>query len=636
MAALPENDRIAGPFIALAGQTDFPADFPLIKAEGLRARIERGGVVMELSGDDLAAVDDGPEGFTCRLVIPALANDRCWIYSRLPAARLRQHTPNGAVRTPTLEGDAVEAQAQLQELARDLGSGLRTSVNDPIGQMPFDRAGRFLAFDAERQPIAALGTVPGVPATAAAALLLDDATFGDMRETLGADKGENVSQALTAAQAQAAPALSLARAGRQVVDVLRRVPDLALARAGAFDIAPYVRAEMQDWGAAEYVLSDAGTLQWNSMVDLPSGAELRASNRNVRLRPGPALGAATDPVGGCAIRITQPQSGVRNLRWIGSLMGSASCIITDAGGYSLNDTYVLECETVDAGAFWYDRGTGAGTVGVGRHFRTQVEDNVFRQLRGCPIRVRYGFGHLYFLRNVADFPGSSAPNQLSFDMDGAAMSALPDAGGLFFSMVMGGTASEGASQAQRGALFKNTGEITLETGSAGDGLGGIAFDFDTVRLLRPDKVLARYCNDVAVRFKNVDGIEGGDFDIVGRHGLPGAATNKDAVRLEGACANFNINRIAADSATGHALNRVNGDMPLISVTRLIGRNCARRMLQLSGGSGSFLAAAVTSVNNNLTGVDATANYETTSVADKIANFQLPSGGVTAVTTPGAG
>lgn len=489
------------------------------------------------------------------------------------------------------------------------------------------------AFD-DIQPSVSLDLVSGATKADVTGSNIPD---GDaFREAIGADKGENVSQAGTAAQAQAAPALSLARAGRQVVDVLRRVPDLALARAGAFDIAPYVRAEMQDWGAAQYVISDAGTLQWNSMVDLPSGAELRASNRDVRLRPGPGLGSASDLTGGCAIRIAQPQSGVRNIRWIGSQMGAAACVIIDAGGYSLNDTYVMECETVDVGAFCYDRGTGAGTAGVGRHFRTRVEDNVFRQLRGCPIRIRYGFGHLYYLRNVADFPGSNAPNQLSFDMDGAAMSALPDAGGLFFSMVMGGTASEGASQAQRGALFKNTGEITLETGSAGDGLGGVAFDFDTVRLLRPDKVLARYCNDVAVRFKDVDNIEGGDFDIVGRHGLPGAASNKDAVRLEGPCANFNINRIAADSATGHAFHRVDGSMPLISVTRLIGRNCARRMLQLSGGSGSFFAAAATSVNNNLTGVDATANYETTSVADKIANFQLPSGGLVAVTTPSAG
>ncbi|WP_167493300.1 hypothetical protein [Brevundimonas vancanneytii] len=39
MAALPDNDRLAGPFVATAGQTDFPADFPLLKAAGVVARI---------------------------------------------------------------------------------------------------------------------------------------------------------------------------------------------------------------------------------------------------------------------------------------------------------------------------------------------------------------------------------------------------------------------------------------------------------------------------------------------------------------------------------------------------------------------------------------------------------------------
>jgi hypothetical protein len=156
MAALPENDRIAGPFIAVAGQTDFPADFPLIRAEGLRARIERGGVVMELAGDDLAAVDDGPVGFTCRLAVPALAGDRCWIYSRLPAARLRQHTPNGAVRTPTLEGDAVEMQAQLQEHRERLSRGMTA----PLGETGFElppaaaRALKLAGYDATGKPTA--------------------------------------------------------------------------------------------------------------------------------------------------------------------------------------------------------------------------------------------------------------------------------------------------------------------------------------------------------------------------------------------------------------------------------------------------------------------------------------------------
>lgn len=121
MAQVPENDRLTGPFIATAGQTDFPADFPLLKPEALRVRRERAGVTVILRDPDVAPIGEGAEGFTARLAMPSEGGDRLWVYSELPAARLRAHTPNGSVRTPTLEGDAEEFQAQLQEVRRELG-----------------------------------------------------------------------------------------------------------------------------------------------------------------------------------------------------------------------------------------------------------------------------------------------------------------------------------------------------------------------------------------------------------------------------------------------------------------------------------------------------------------------------------
>lgn len=75
----------------------------------------------------------------------------------------------------------------------------RRAVTVPLGddglELPMDRASRFLAFDAERRPIAAQGAVEGVPATAPAAQLLDDASFSQMRDTLdvpvnGGDLGD--------------------------------------------------------------------------------------------------------------------------------------------------------------------------------------------------------------------------------------------------------------------------------------------------------------------------------------------------------------------------------------------------------------------------------------------------------------
>lgn len=131
MAALPENDRIAGPFIAVAGQTDVPADFPLIRIEGLRLRVERNGIGLPVETyPAVDAVDVTADGFTARRATPFVAGDRIWVYSELPPVRDRQHTPNGAVRSATLEADAVEAQAQLQEARRDLGQAIRVAPGE--------------------------------------------------------------------------------------------------------------------------------------------------------------------------------------------------------------------------------------------------------------------------------------------------------------------------------------------------------------------------------------------------------------------------------------------------------------------------------------------------------------------------
>lgn len=126
MAALPENDRFVGPYLATAGQTDFPADFPLIRIEGLRVRVRRVGQPDQLiQPPAVAAVDVVGETFTARLTVPMAGGEQVFVYSDLPAARPRAHTPGGAVRTETLEGDAREFQAQLQEQKRELDTTLR-------------------------------------------------------------------------------------------------------------------------------------------------------------------------------------------------------------------------------------------------------------------------------------------------------------------------------------------------------------------------------------------------------------------------------------------------------------------------------------------------------------------------------
>lgn len=155
MAALPENDRITGPFIASAGQTDFPADFPLIDAPGDRPgtsvmfQRDRAGVLTDLTVTSFSVVDVTESGFTLRLDSPAETGDRCHIVGQQRQKRLRAHPPGGAVRTVTLEDDARELTSRLQELNREARRALKAPFGEAAPVLPpaARRAGRFMAFD---------------------------------------------------------------------------------------------------------------------------------------------------------------------------------------------------------------------------------------------------------------------------------------------------------------------------------------------------------------------------------------------------------------------------------------------------------------------------------------------------------
>jgi len=73
-----------------------------------------------------------------------------------------------------------------------------------------------------------------------------------------------------------------------------------------------------------------------------------------------------------------------------------------------------------------------------------------------------------------------------------------------------------------------------------------------------------------------------------------------------------------------------------SIGRVRAENGGRRAIQLGGAGGSFMISSASANNNNLTSVDATPNWETTSAFDKIMNYQLPSGAVVDVTTVSTG
>lgn len=164
MGTIAANDRMTPVYLATAGQVDFPVDFPAIAFDGdyvgLFATRTRDGVSTLLDLNDFSVVAPGVNGFTARLVAPAVAGDTLIFFGDLPNSRPRAHQAGGATRTEILEGDAAQLMAAVQELQRDAKRTVRAPIGEALDALgpPASRAGKFLGFDVS----GSLGVIAGL------------------------------------------------------------------------------------------------------------------------------------------------------------------------------------------------------------------------------------------------------------------------------------------------------------------------------------------------------------------------------------------------------------------------------------------------------------------------------------------
>ncbi|MCX8133161.1 MAG: hypothetical protein N3D18_04250 [Roseococcus sp.] len=205
---VPPNDRVER-FVASGGQTVFPFDFPIYEAAHLAVLRDRAGVQTELVlGVDytLTGVEQQAGGVVT-LTSPALAGDIISLQGRQPIAKTTLFQTGGELRAKALNDEFNKLVIGLQQvqLVRDLT--LRVAATDPV-PLPLppasQRAGRFLSFDGNGHPIAAVGTPGSTPISAWAATLLDDTSAAQARATLGATTvGGQLFTAPSAADARA-------------------------------------------------------------------------------------------------------------------------------------------------------------------------------------------------------------------------------------------------------------------------------------------------------------------------------------------------------------------------------------------------------------------------------------------------
>lgn len=219
IASIPENDRKER-FIASAGQTSFPFDFPIYAQTDLQVLRERADVISTLTlGTDYTVTGAGDQaGGSITLTTGAAAGDILVLLSNMPTARNAKFVNGGDLPAASLESEFNRLRILFQQTNRDLQNTLLFPSTDSL--MPAlppiaSRAGRFLAFDALGQPYAA-----GAPGTALDAVArAGDTMTGPLRITPGSAAAPGLTpagDADTGIFAPAADVLAIAIEGTEI------------------------------------------------------------------------------------------------------------------------------------------------------------------------------------------------------------------------------------------------------------------------------------------------------------------------------------------------------------------------------------------------------------------------------------
>ena len=172
---ITDNDARVS-YVATAGQTVFPYDFPIFASTQIRVTRNRAGVETTLTlGSDYAVSDVGDEaGGDVTLVVGATLADVYLIERVSPIERLTDFQVGGAFKAAEVNRDLDYITMILQERARDQGRTLTlplTADDDISTVLPLPDAAKFLRWRAdllglENADMGALGAI-GIPVSIA-------------------------------------------------------------------------------------------------------------------------------------------------------------------------------------------------------------------------------------------------------------------------------------------------------------------------------------------------------------------------------------------------------------------------------------------------------------------------------------
>lgn len=436
---------------------------------------------------------------------------------------LRRRTPRRqSTALPDVEGHKPRATEKAldramriaEEISDEAALALKVAAGDSPGQLPADRASRFLAFDAEKRPIAAVG-VPDVPITGPAALLLDDADFPAMRATLGADQATNVSVA--ALMVDGTPVAGFR--ARSVEDKAR-------------DVLSTRDFEGFDWtGATSSHVAFQNAI--NAAILLKKKLLIQG---DFKLTQGVTVAGKCEIVNDASVitcvgnfdTVTVATSDARLDWWwtdeLSKTGGKTFALPTGAG---------LARERIRISNFtgFGSRG-GVEDSGTGLHIKLELINVYFRQLRGTGFKLSRVFGYGLLFDCTADFNGSGAlGNHTGFDIAGTGLGE--GSGGVRFwsCHVLGEPLSGNANQ--NGFVLTNVLAPWFTGDNTADSCAGKGYQFIGCNKVQ-GYITGGLCQDDQVTF---DGTTYSTLliDIQGRNGIPGATAGKHNIVFKGLC-----------------------------------------------------------------------------------------------------
>ena len=203
---IPVNDRRIQ-YTATASQTVFPYDFNIdanTEIIVLQTVYTTGAVnTLTLTTHYTVSGVGQPAGGNITLVTGAAVNDTITIVGSTPLSRVTDFNQAGDFLASELNDQLDKITQILQENETETSRAVVLSPADTATTMILpitsERVNKFLAFDADGDPIAA-GSSGGVPVTAFMETVLDDATAADARATLGSEQKTSALTAITTLQ----------------------------------------------------------------------------------------------------------------------------------------------------------------------------------------------------------------------------------------------------------------------------------------------------------------------------------------------------------------------------------------------------------------------------------------------------